>query len=158
MLYNIVFTLKYLQVSIKSLPLYCVFHSIRFKVNKIGAKRCSFFYAHNPKQLPLKLYLCQPQTAKEQKSDTALLVNPTNSHPSVQTNAKSTTQTFNICYIAWFIRLNTCRFQSSPYLCTVFFIVLDLRLTRLEQSVAPFFMSIPQKINLRSPLYHSNFP
>ena len=29
-----------------SLPLQCVFHSIRFKVNKVGVQRYSFFYAH----------------------------------------------------------------------------------------------------------------
>ncbi len=27
-----------------SLPLQCVFHSIRFKVNKVGVQRYSFFY------------------------------------------------------------------------------------------------------------------
>ena len=34
MLYNILFFLNYLLMSQKSVPLQCVFHSIRFKVNK----------------------------------------------------------------------------------------------------------------------------
>ena len=32
----------------KCLPLHRVFHSIRFKVNKVGVQRYSFFYAHKP--------------------------------------------------------------------------------------------------------------
>ena len=46
MLYNTDFYPKYLQISGKAVPLHCVFHSIRFKVNKVGARRCSFFYVH----------------------------------------------------------------------------------------------------------------
>ena len=34
---------------------------------------------------------------------------------------------------------------NQSYLCIVFFIVLDLRLQRLGQSVDPFFMSLPQE-------------
>ena len=34
------------------------------------------------------------------------------------------------------------RVIRNPYLCNVFFIVLDLRLTRLGYSGIPFFMSI----------------
>ena len=45
MLNNIYFHPFYLQIHPKAVPLHCVFHSIRFKVNKVGAKRCSFFYA-----------------------------------------------------------------------------------------------------------------
>ena len=45
MLKNIVFHPFYLQIRSKAVPLHCVFHSIRFKVNKVGARRCSFFYA-----------------------------------------------------------------------------------------------------------------
>ena len=32
------------------------------------------------------------------------------------------------------------RCKKSQYLCTVFFIVLDLRLTRLEYGGTPFFV------------------
>ena len=35
-----------------------------------------------------------------------------------------------------------CIFQKRLYLCIVFFIVLDLRLTRLGYSGIPFFISI----------------
>ena len=35
----------YLQVKIKVVTLHRVFHSIRFKVNKVGVQRYSFFYA-----------------------------------------------------------------------------------------------------------------
>ena len=48
MLKNTIFHPFYLQIHPKAVPLHCVFHSIRFKVNKVGAKRCSFFYAHTP--------------------------------------------------------------------------------------------------------------
>ena len=34
MLYNTDFCLEYLQITEKAVPLHCVFHSIRFKVNK----------------------------------------------------------------------------------------------------------------------------
>ena len=35
------------------IPLQRVFHSIRFKVNKVGVQRYSFFYAHTP-DMPLR--------------------------------------------------------------------------------------------------------
>ena len=35
-----------LQIPKKSVPLQRVFHSIRFKVNKVGVQRYSFFFAH----------------------------------------------------------------------------------------------------------------
>ena len=41
----VIFTIKALQGFEKSLPLHRVFHSIRFKVNKVGVQRYSFFYA-----------------------------------------------------------------------------------------------------------------
>ena len=46
MLYNMDFSLDYLQISQKSVSLHCVFHSIRFKVNKkIGCLgKIAFFY------------------------------------------------------------------------------------------------------------------
>ena len=37
------FWLDYLQVAEKCVPLQCVFHSIRFKVNKGWAQRSPFF-------------------------------------------------------------------------------------------------------------------
>ena len=44
------------------------------------------------------------------------------------------------CYKTEFFQITTCRFQKSPYLCNVFFIVLDLRLTKVEYSGTPFFL------------------
>ena len=43
------FLLDNLQVFQKSVSLHCVFHSIRFKVTKVGVQRYSFFYAHTPR-------------------------------------------------------------------------------------------------------------
>lgn len=42
-------------------------------------------------------------------------------------------------------RANSCNIMDSPYLCIVFFIVLDLRLTRLGYSGIPFFLPFSQK-------------
>ena len=39
-------------------------------------------------------------------------------------------------------RANSCNIMDSPYLCIVFFIVLDLRLTRLGYSGIPFFLPL----------------
>ena len=36
--------------------------------------------------------------------------------------------------------LNTCKMRENIYFCIVFFIVLDLRLTRLGYGGIPFFM------------------
>ena len=44
MLRNIFFTLKYLQIRRKPVPLHCVFHSIRFKVNKGWSKALLLFF------------------------------------------------------------------------------------------------------------------
>ncbi|HBJ22398.1 hypothetical protein GAS36_14220 [Phocaeicola vulgatus] len=49
MLENIIFFLSNLQISIMFVPLHCVFHSIRFKVNKGWSKALLLF---------LCLYLC----------------------------------------------------------------------------------------------------
>ena len=37
----------------------------------------------------------------------------------------------NLCYRTYFFSWIICRFIRSPYLCNVFFIVLDLRLTKV---------------------------
>ena len=46
MLYNILFYLDYLLISQESVSLHCVFHSIRFKVNKGWSKALLLFYAY----------------------------------------------------------------------------------------------------------------
>ena len=43
MLYNTDFYSKYLQITEKAVPLQCVFHSIRFKVNKGWSKALLLF-------------------------------------------------------------------------------------------------------------------
>ena len=43
-----------------------------------------------------------------------------------------------------FYGARACIFLKRPYLCIVFFIVLDLRLTRLGYSGIPFFLSLCQ--------------
>ena len=43
-----------------------------------------------------------------------------------------------------FCGARACIFLKRPYLCIVFFIVLDLRLTRLGYSGIPFFLSLCQ--------------
>ena len=35
-----------------------------------------------------------------------------------------------LCYKAWIFHRNTCRLPESPYLCTVFFIVLDFKVNK----------------------------
>ena len=44
MLYNTDFYPKYLQITEKAVPLHCVFHSIRFKVNKGWSKALLLFF------------------------------------------------------------------------------------------------------------------
>ena len=48
MLNNILFLLFYLQIPKKSVPLHCVFHSIRFKVNKGWSKALLLFLCPYP--------------------------------------------------------------------------------------------------------------
>ena len=40
-----IFPFNLLQVSNNVVPLQCVFHSIRFKVNKVGVRRYTIFFA-----------------------------------------------------------------------------------------------------------------
>ena len=47
MLYNISFFLENLQIIQKAVPLQCVFHSIRFKVNKGWSTAVLLFFASN---------------------------------------------------------------------------------------------------------------
>ena len=47
MLYNISFLLENLQIIQKAVPLQCVFHSIRFKVNKGWSTAVLLFFASN---------------------------------------------------------------------------------------------------------------
>ena len=39
-------------------------------------------------------------------------------------------KTLNLCYKTQFLEGNTCQFTKSPYLCIVFFIVLDFKVNK----------------------------
>ena len=45
----------------------------------------------------------------------------------------------NLCYETYFFSWIICRFLKCPYLCNVFFIVLDLRLTKVGVQRYSFF-------------------
>ena len=45
----------------------------------------------------------------------------------------------NLCYKTYFFSWIICRFSKCPYLCNVFFIVLDLRLTKVGVQRYSFF-------------------
>ena len=55
----------------------------------------------------------------------------------------------NFLAYMYFCGARACIFLKRPYLCIVFFIVLDLRLTRLGYSGIPFFLSLCQDAPLR---------
>ena len=46
----------------------------------------------------------------------------------------------NLCYETYFFSWIICRFLKCPYLCNVFFIVLDLRLTKVGVQRYSFFL------------------
>ena len=56
---------------------------------------------------------------------------------------------YKACYKTAKYRLKTCYYKQSPYLCNVFFIVLDLRLTKdwLSGKIAFFIFSLPSPPN-----------
>ena len=45
----------------------------------------------------------------------------------------------NLCYKTYFFSWIICKFLNCPYLCNVFFIVLDLRLTKVRVQRYSFF-------------------
>ena len=48
-------------------------------------------------------------------------------------------ESFKSCYKTYFFIWIICRYVESPYLCNVFFIVLDLRLTKVGARRCSFF-------------------
>ena len=60
------------------------------------------------------------------------------------TVSKKTSKTKKMILFEKKSRANSCNIMDSPYLCIVFFIVLDLRLTRLGYSGIPFFLPLPE--------------
>ena len=47
-----------------------------------------------------------------------------------------------ICYETCFFSCKVCQSSKSPYICTVFFIVLDLRLTKVGVQRYSFFYAL----------------
>ena len=64
-------------------------------------------------------------------------------------NVNETVTSIKPCYKIRYLSLKIWRYAESPYLCNVFFIVLDLRLTKdwLSGKIAFFILSLlaPQK-------------
>ena len=58
------------------------------------------------------------------------------------------------CYKTDYLGENTCRYGKSPYICNVFFIVLDLRLTKVGVQRYSFFYAYTffDSINTQIPL------
>ena len=56
------------------------------------------------------------------------------------------------CYKAYFYHSFFCLFAGSPYLCTVFFIVLDLRLTKVGARRCSFFYVYTSGYSVNVPL------
>ena len=54
----------------------------------------------------------------------------------------------NLCYETYFFSWIICRFLKCPYLCNVFFIVLDLRLTKVGVQRYSFFYARTSRMNL----------
>ena len=63
------------------------------------------------------------------------------------TVSKKTSKTKKMILFEKKYRANSCNIMDSPYLCIVFFIVLDLRLTRLGYSGIPFFLPLPEGLS-----------
>ena len=57
----------------------------------------------------------------------------------------------NLCYRTYFFSWIVCKYPKSPYLCNVFFIVLDLRLTKVGVQRYSFFL--PYTFLLRAMMY-----
>ena len=51
-------------------------------------------------------------------------------------------ENLKVCYIAAVFAHGACFFGKSAYLCSVFFIVLDLRLTKVGIRRDPFFYAL----------------
>ena len=64
------------------------------------------------------------------------------------TVSKKTSKTKKMILFEKKSRANSCNIMDSPYLCIVFFIVLDLRLTRLGYSGIPFFLPLLEGLSV----------
>ena len=61
----------------------------------------------------------------------------------------------NLCYKTHVDAHKTCIIPESPYLCIVFFIVLDLRLTKVGVQRNSFFMPLSEQ-KKNNPLFTDN--
>ena len=77
-------------------------------------------------------------------------------YPNFVNESVITAEFINSCYKAVFLRLNVCHIPRNQYLCIVFFIVLDLRLTRLGFGGIPFFMSVLHVPGCHTPIQMPN--
>ena len=128
MLLNTCFYLDYLQISVKAVPLQCVFHSIRFKVNKGWSKA-------------LLLFLCPYPNI--------LSTGGSMNHNSLRSTPNIEFQSFqhltnHIIFLKRVIKHTNLLglfaiFAESRTFATVFFIVLDLRLTKVGARRCSFF-------------------
>ena len=82
-------------------------------------------------------------------------------------NVNETVTSIKPCYKIRYLSLKIWRYAESPYLCNVFFIVLDLRLTKVGVQRNSFFYAlifpspkrfcVGQRKNLRTSLFRHKF-
>ena len=80
-------------------------------------RTCSFFY--------VMLYLLFYFEAEKVKKD-------------VKTSINLIKMCYETCFFSW----KVCQYPKSPYICNVFFIVLDLRLTKVRVQRYSFFYAL----------------
>ncbi len=70
---------------------------------------------------------------------------------SFKLNLNITIPNIKSCYKTYFYCKNIWRCHQKPYLCSVFFIVLDLRLTKVGVRRDSFFLPIAQNLQSNTP-------
>ena len=56
-------------------------------------------------------------------------------------------KTLNLCYKTQFLERNTCQFTKSPYLCIVFFIVLDFKVNKGWSTAVLLFLCLQFRLS-----------
>ena len=87
------------------------------QTGSIMERTCSFFY--------VMLYLLFYFEAEKVKKD-------------VKTSINLIKMCYETCFFSW----KVCQCPKSPYICNVFFIVLDLRLTKVGVQLYSFFYAL----------------
>ncbi len=72
-------------------------------------------------------------------TDTPPMYNALHSRQNILIKIELTKLILNLCYETYFFSWIICRYPKSTYLCNVFFIVLDLRLTKVGARRCSFF-------------------